>query len=517
MQIDDILSIIYDKNVGWRPVSGSIKPVHVANGLFRDLLDGQHYSIKDLLAFVVPYKNKNSREPHDKKTYKYLVRELSDPRYAAFKEDRYKEKFEQLRDYAMGLISADKAVFPEPTKSSLTLTCHQMITDDYNDREVGRYMAQILRGKEGNGKLGQLVKELLQQTPTDPISVMFSPLLSRDPKYSPIASDKCSPYDNENLSGFFNNLEKAADCLYSHEVLLGNRLTTLQRVVHFACLSLLSHAQMLSANGKQDARVPFLLVMDAPKGSSLAKASEQTLILYYEAFENWLAEQLAARITNNEPIVNGEDDENRFKYFPKKTKESVKGFFSEEILGCKGAVPDRDLVNSRMSIFEQSANKFCPECAWSSVDDKTWTLILADALVQCYVQEYESSGGPEKFLKGLGRQAGIIYPHFQGRSTEKRFKPSVSILDLLVRSCCPAEETMPLPAFLKTLWETYGIIVGGRTGNGIGDHELLANIRVDISQNDLEANVNEFVEHLVQIGLARRYPDNISYIGNYNA
>lgn len=515
MQIDKILNLVYDKRVGWRPVSGSVKPVHVANGLFRDFLGGQYYSISDILAFTVPYKSKRSREPHEKKTYQYLVHGISDPRYAAFKEERFKERFERLRDFALGLISADKAVFPDSTRSSLTLTCRQMISEDFNDREVGKYMAQILRGRDGDGKLGNLARQLLEEIPTDPISVLFSPLLSKDPKYQPISSEKCSPYENEDLAVFFMNLERAADNLHSHEEKLGNRLTTLQRIVHFVCLSLLSHAQILSKNGDLNERVPFLLVMDAPKGSSLAMASEQSLNLYYESFENWLAEQLAGRIIRNEPLTKNDEDSEKLESLPSKKYKSVRTFFSSTITATKDEVPGRDLVNTRMSLFQQSANKYCPG-DWSTVDDDTWILILADTLVQCYVQEYES-GGPREFLKSLGRQAGIIYPHFGGRSKEKRFKPSVSMLNLIVRACCPTDSNLPLPIFLDNLWEIFGIVVGGRTGSDTGDHELLAKHDIDISQNDLEKNVDAFVESLVQIGLARRYPDNISYIGNYNA
>jgi hypothetical protein len=41
MRIGEVLDRVYDEEVGWRPVSGAIKPVHIANGMFR-ALTGHH-------------------------------------------------------------------------------------------------------------------------------------------------------------------------------------------------------------------------------------------------------------------------------------------------------------------------------------------------------------------------------------------------------------------------------------------------------------------------------------------
>jgi len=61
MRIGEILNGVYDKSVGWRPASGSIKPVHIANGVFRDLA-GETYDVKRAVAFLIPWKKKNEGE-----------------------------------------------------------------------------------------------------------------------------------------------------------------------------------------------------------------------------------------------------------------------------------------------------------------------------------------------------------------------------------------------------------------------------------------------------------------------
>jgi hypothetical protein len=518
VRISEILDAVYDSRVGWRPASGAIKPVHIANGLCREILNGQYFLVSELLSFVIPYLSKKSGNLDPKRTYNYLVHTINDPRYDAFRDTRYKDKFERLRDFVRGLVAADGAVFPQERITSFTLTTQSMVSIDNNDREVGRFMAYILRGKEGKGKLAAHLTELLREDAADPISFLISPLLNRDPKFITTKSNRCSPYDNEDLNTFFANLEEAATCLHLHEAEQGNRLATLQHAVHFVCICLLSYTQALSKNGELTKRNPLLLVMDVPKGSSLALASEQSLQVFYEDFETWLAQELAKRILTGQMLHSSSHESNDGKLgkLPKKDRTEVRKFFSEKVLTVvKGETPSRDLVNSRMSFFEQSLNRLTGG-ELLKLSDEQWALVLGDALVQSYIHEYES-GGPKDFLQNVGRKAGIIYPNFQGRSKEKRFRPSVPILDVLVRSCCPVDAPIPLPNFLDKLWETFGIIVGGRTGNGDSDHDLLVRCGIEVSENDLEENTIEFIEHLVQIGLARQYPDNISYVGKFYA
>ena len=141
---------------------------------------------------------------------------------------------------------------------------------------------------------------------------------------------------------------------------------------------------------------------------------------------------------------------------------------------------------------------------------------MGETIVQCYLNEY-TSGGPRQFLGGVGRKAGIIFPHFQGRSKDKRIRPSVAILDVLVKSCCPTTEPIPFNQFLDRLWKCFGIITGGRMGDTGSDREILLRNGIDVSQTDLEENNLGLISHLVDIGLARRYPDNIAYVGKYHA
>ncbi|MBF0305006.1 MAG: hypothetical protein HQL41_05085 [Alphaproteobacteria bacterium] len=510
MKISEVLNGVYDRAVGWRPASGAIKPVHIANGLFRDLL-GERYRIDRVVAFAVPWKKKGDPEPDRNRTWDHLVNDLVDPTFAAFKAPYLKDRFEQLREFVRGLLAADQAVFPDADYTSLTLASRQMISGDRNDRDVGRFMAHLLKGKEGNGALAKVVIDCLKESdkPQDPLSLVVWPLLGQDAIFL-AQSNKISPYANKDCETFFARIEEAADQLAQHESQQGNRLATLQRAVLFTCLTLLGHAQALGAKGDMNKRVPLLMVPEVPKGHRLALASEESLSRYYDAFEDWLAEALAQRLETGDPVTYGDKPEHDERLIlPAKDKESVIAFLRSIKTADKGdgKEPMNDLLEERLSLYERALVKHTAA---------NWNRVIGDTLAQSYFSEY-TSGGPRDFIGGIGRKAGIIYPHFQGNSKDKRIRPSVAILDVLVKACTPVEEPIPLPKFLDLLWERFGIVVGGRTGGSDTDHaELLRQNGIDLSPTDLAANTQALVDQLVQIGLARRYPDNIAYVGSRN-
>lgn len=513
MRIGEILNGVYDKDLGWRPASGSIKPVHIANGLFRELT-GQIHDIDPLIEFLVPWKSKAKKLDHPERSFETLVLHSSNPRYAVFQDENKKGKFEKLREFSRGILSADGAVFPDAKMTSLSLTCQQMISSDDNDRKVGSFAASIIKGEDNGGQLSELTKRCLEQSDPsqlDPITFLAWPLLStEEKKYVPKDPEAFNPYNNKKLKQFFENLKDASNNLYKHEEDQVNNLATLQRVVHFSCLALLTHVQALSVNGRIEERHPLLLVVDAVKGSRLAVASELSLFGYYSGFENWLAARLAHRLKKNLPIIyatkDGRYKNEKLDEIPVSLrKPSVRNFLSN-ISTDKGETPDRDLLNDRMGLFEQSIARHGKDDAYK---------VLGDTLVQCYLKEY-TSGGPREFLGAVGRKVGLVYPHFAGRSRNKRVRPSVGILDVLVESCCPVDEPIPFNEFQNVLWNTFGLIVGGRESDGKNDHEILAEKGIHISPTDLECNSAAFIDNLVEIGLARKYPDNVAYVGKYH-
>jgi hypothetical protein len=513
MRITRVLDTVFEGKVGWNPSTGAIKPVHIANGLFRALTH-RLYDTEDVVAFAVP--GKKGEAPMPGRTFEAMVLNTDDPRFREFASPTHRVRFERLREAVRGVLAADKAVFPAASRSALTLTCTQMISADDMDKRVGKFMAALLRGPDADsvGALARLMLALLEEdqgvvAPRDPISFLLWPLLSQEPKHLERDDARCKLFETRALSEFAGHLVEASDALAAHEAEQANRLATLQRGVQFVCLAVMAHAQALAADGKLKRRAPLLLVTSAQKGSRLARASEISLLRYYEAFEDWLGLQLGERIKRDQLVSTAKDAKHPApaQRAPSSVnRNSVKAWL-KTFASEKGDAPDADLLESRMSLFEGAL----AEHGKDRVAE-----VLGATLAACYYEEY-SGGGPRPFLQGIGKQIGLIFPHGAGRSQEKRVRPSVQTLDVLVKACTPTGRSIPVDEFLLNLWRRFGIVVQGELGEGVSVHDRLLEQGIDVSPTDLKENRDALIAHLVEIGLARRYPDNVAYVGRFNA
>jgi hypothetical protein len=117
-------------------------------------------------------------------------------------------------------------------------------------------------------------------------------------------------------------------------------------------------------------------------------------------------------------------------------------------------------------------------------------------------------------LQGLGRKAGLLYPHFQGRAKEKRVRPSIPMLDVIVRCCVDHGGVIEFDEFLERLWRRFGLIVGGRRSEEWDDVQYLEQNSIAVSIDELGANTDAFIDELALMGLARRYPDGVTFVGD---
>lgn len=493
MHIGEVLNTIYDGFVGWRPVSGGIKPVHVANGLFRALC-GVYGDPTRLHEFVVSWEKKG-KKLNDERTFEALIAADTDGVYEAFR-GRPPQLFEQARTYTLGLVGGDRAIFPKLDMSSFSLTCRQMVTHDHNDRYVGDFIAQTLLN---DGPLAELVRSHLAVTkPKDPITALAWPLLGGGDR--PFTSRTRKAKQNRIQAEYLVQMREAAACLESHELRHGNRLRTLQRVVQFGVVAIHAHAQALAAGGRLDDRSPLLVAMGEGRQSDIAVASERSLDLNTRAFELWLGDRLADRIRAGDPLVNEGDP------MPNDTTniKSIKAALTKIGVAKKPhGTPGAEVIDGRVGTFKRLCEEY--EGDPSSA--------LGHTLVDCYLRENES-GGPGEFLTGLGRLIGLLFPPKQGRPRNKRVRPSVLVLDMLVRACVRAGEAVPLDLFLQRLWDRFGLIVGGRRGDEWDDVKVLAERGLALESEDLVANTELFVDELAAMGLARRYPDHVAFVGD---
>jgi hypothetical protein len=359
----------------------------------------------------------------------------------------------------------------------------------------------MLRSSKPAAALADAVVEALKSDrPRDPLTALVWPLLDEDGR--PVKSDEVGKVlHRKQNQACLTRLQDAAADLATHERAQGNRLRTLERVVHFICVATHAHAQSLAAGGIIAQRVPGLMAFSGPRRCDLSLASERSLDLVYEQFERWLADQAVSRIRSGEPLSDGEEPLELKSADLRQARKVL-----EQVGSAKKPhdAPDRETLDARVADFETARRQH------GKADPAQ---LLGQTLVSSYVREYES-GGPRAFLQGLGRKAGLLYPHFQGRARDKRIRPSVPVLDMLVRACVPAGQALPLDDFLERLWERFGLLVGGRRTEEWDDSEVLAARGLPIDASSLVANAQELVSRLVSMGLAKRYPDNVTFVGD---
>lgn len=499
MHIGEVLNGVYDDEIGWRPSSGAIKPVHVANGLTR-ALTGRIADLTTLHQFIVWWKQ--GRVPDEERSYAALVAQDERGIYRSLADDA--EAFDRVRRYLEGLLGTDKAVFPSTEKSDLTLTCAQMASRSGNDRGLGDFGATLLRGAPESAVLADAFVEAAEsEIPRDPITAAVWPLLDPGARSTTRGQKAIKALQRAHNRDVVRALRLAARDLASHEQQQGNRLRTLERVVHFVCVATQVHAQALAAGGDLPSRMPLLMAIGGDLHRDLVAAGEQSLYMMYDQFETWLGEGLAERIRTGKPLA-GEDSVLNVDTLDGRTIRAVLRRIGVARRGH--TEPDDDTLAQRFADFEAARREFGREDA---------SLVIAHTLVRCYGREY-SSGGPRDFLKALESRTGLVYPHYQGRGM-RRIRPSTSVLDMLVRACVAVDELVPLEEFLCRLWERFGLVVGGRRNSAWDDAEVLHERGVSIDPDALVGNTEALVQQLEGMGLARRYADHVTFVGDANA
>ncbi|HRI06363.1 MAG TPA: hypothetical protein PKW35_01035, partial [Nannocystaceae bacterium] len=340
---------------------------------------------------------------------------------------------------------------------------------------------------------------LAASRPQDPVSALAWPVLDHSER--PRVEKARRRGRGRERGGIRAEIHDAAECLATHERAQGNNLRTLQRAVQFGAAATLAYVQALIGDTPLDDRSPGLLVMSERRRSDLARASERSLERILDRFEDWLGDRVGALIDAGEPLIDGErpltaseDVRTVTRVFQKINKKREK----RQMI----APTDAD-VKQRIQF-------------WREVKIRDESLSagrrLGRALVLAHRREVE--GTPREFVTALSRRAGLLFPPFGGRALQKRLKPSVLMLDTLVRACVPAGRILPLDEFLERLWRRFGLIVGGRRSPSWDDAELLERHDLHVDPHDLSSNTELFVDELASMGLARRFPDDVAFIGD---
>jgi hypothetical protein len=471
IKIEEHRKWIEEEFIGFRPTFNKVKPVHIANGLFRSIT-GRLGNTQTLLNFAVSQTAKGEipKGHNIEEVYKFLSSEKK------IETDEVKpENLAQFRQFLRKVVGADGAVFPDTEMQSYTAGFVGFLSKDRIGQDGGELIAFWLQ-KNRSSLLNCLADTL--NDPSDIITTLSLPLLSSE--YRDFISTNDIDYqksrvfnDNQNSSilNIWEGLSESSEILSTHLSNHPNKLFRLRFGVLFACFVLIRHLANLEAMylpGANDLIPPFLLDFSNDNSSSMSRASQMTY---------------------------------------KRTRQSI-GRFYEWAFGksLERFYKLDELSNEKCPVYKKNEAKIETKEIWevalqeaeNSEDPYT---IYGRALYD--IMAMEANDNPLVYLKNLGNLIGLLYPPNQA---SQRFTLKEDMIETLLRGVLLAGETVTMSELQNRLWNHYRIIIGGRNE----DEVALKKVGIyTIDSKALRDNRDCFAQYLSRLNFARLLADGI--------
>lgn len=472
----DFESIFFDQTVEetlFYSPKIEIKPVHLANGLFRAVC-GKFAEARDQHIAIYPkaYPNSNVNE--------------------------------QIRGVLNNILSADGALFARAQMSSYTLSHVSHITSDNHDRRTGEWLFTVLTYDNGDGPSPalQLLRALLNQDDrqrSDEVSTLTLPLTKssyelRDFKLQmPVQRPSSLEVDETGTfcDPLLYSIRKGFDYIAEHDRGKGNfgeKLDTLRRLVTWGCFSIYLH---LANSGSLDRekRVPIMLCMLESPSPTLRQASTQSY--------QWVGRSID-------------------KFFRTAIRDTLNRIAEEGIYGSWETDADiRQQIQTmtwkassgRMQQAEARLAKYTPQCLLfydsylSDTANQSPRAAFANAAADMIDQIVSSS--PTAVAHNLGTRIGLLSP---GPYSRKRYTAVPDLLEVLVRATIPPQEQWTIDELAHYWANHYGLLFGA-----LGDENAqLAEWGINaIDGSSLYDNTDALATILELSGYARRYADGV--------
>lgn len=474
--IEDARTYVEDRFIGFGPNTNSIKPVHIANGLFRTIL-GCTYKTQSLNRFVFTNKaNGIIPKGHEldkiynalKEKDKIIVDEVS------------KEDLQRLRVLLKKVLNADDAVFNEGMESYSAAFANFVTKDPLPQQEGGEFIAEWL--KKYHSPLHDCIKDTLMQS-DDIISLVCSPLLESDAQTHSTKRD----YDkliflrqpSERMINTQEGLLQAAQTLAGHLQHHPNKFFRARTSILFASFVLIRHLANLEnyyvpgAEGKQQ---PFLMDFSKDEREPISRASAMTYTLICRSIARFFAWAFG---------------------------EYLKGSYTvNELLGEPTPLYNRGSLSTRGK-NTQALSEIWNIAKLEAQESTEPYTVFGQAIYD--MMHIEAQGNPIGYLRQLGHRCGLLWPPRNLQPT-KQFLPQHDMLEMLIRGVVEPGQAINMPTLQELFWERYGIIVGGRSF----DEQLLLNAGIYEADSDaLHQNRNRFAVSLSNLDFARLLADGV--------
>jgi hypothetical protein len=472
----DFESIFFDQTVKetlFYSPKIEIKPVHLANGLFRAVC-GKYAEALDQHIAIYPkaYPNSNVNE--------------------------------QIRGVLNNILSADGALFARMHMSSYTLSHVSHITNDNHDRRTGEWLSTILKHDSGEGRSPalELLYTLLNQDNrqrSDEISTLTLPLTRSSfelKDFKPQMPDQHPSSLRVDEAGTFcdpllYSIRKGFDRIAKHDRGKGNfgeKLDTLRRLVTWGCFSIYLHLANSGSLDRQN-RAPMMLCMVESPSPTLRQASTQSYLWVGRSIDKFFRKAIRDRL-------------NRI------AEESAHGSWETDAdIRQQIRTMTWKTSGGRMQQAEARLVNYTPQCLLfydSYLRNQSPGAAFVNAAADMIDQILSSS--PTVVAHSLGTRIGLLSP---GPSSRKRYTVVPDLLEVLVRATIPPQEQWTIDELAHYWADHYGLLFGA-----LGDENArLAEWGINaIDGSSLYENTDALATTLELSGYARRYADGVIFI-----
>lgn len=485
---------------GCGAMSGKIKPVHIANGLFRETLGavGRTTNLKHVLIYTAAGSTEEERQQamnklldRSKENWGRLAEEATTKEGALGK---------QVLPMLRSLLGTDGAVFGKSIdQSSLTASTGNLVTGDPSDEHAGAFLKALWSIPTNPSVPDSALLTLLQSiidpdrdlNTADDLTVLLAPLAEGVRERRPDeAIANCQDLQEFQEAGAVYDpvlweLRLAADMLAVYErTVRPNAMATLERIVSLGSLTIFFY---LATRGRVWANLPvrpLLLQATGKPESPIARASEesvqQLIVRDAKQYLTLLLKSIFEGIgTESDSWLQLWDVEKIWQELTEATGVDRKSRFEPEIRELTKIVAQREEDAEPEEVLDDIINK---------INEK-------DSLVD--------------YLRLLGLRSGLLYP--QQKNPRKRVCPEDRVIEVLVAGTINVvDEFVEFQEFLERLWKRFGIITGGHPE----DEFLLSQSGISrVSSKYLRQNADAFLKRLEDQGFAKRMADGKALVG----
>lgn len=465
LKVEELRSNIDVGIVGFGPNTTSVKPVHLATGLFR-VLAGKTSATRDLVRFAVAQdQSGNVPKGHDLEAVKARLLELD-----ALESDISDDELTRLRAMVRKVLGADHALYTGGMDSHSAFGVPFLAKRSIG-QDAGEFVADWMSTTCPELR-DHLVASLVDVS--DPITLLVRPVTVTDTatyeRAATVQLSSCMEHYPEAAKALWEGMQESARSLEAHLVRHPSKLVRARLVTLFAGIVVVRYLASIESGLVPGAQPPLpILLCFNHEDRSIGDASK----LSYQLVGQSLA-----------------------RFYAWAFGEEIKKLYSLEDLS--------DLNPPEYKKHEAQAKEIWATAKESARDSEDGFLVYGQALYDILAMEAEAN--PVTYLRALCVRLGIAYPTINAQPF-KQFRPNHDLTELLFMGALrPTEGPLPLDVVLTRLWDRFGIVVGGLPEDQ-ARLERAGIFRVD--SDALRLNRDSLSTRLVELGIASKMADGV--------